>query len=395
MKKVLVMLSSMNIGGVEKSLLSLLSVFPKEHYKITILLLEKKGEFLDHLPAWVKIEEVDWYKSIKPIIMEPPQVTVKAYYHNRNYLKLLFFLSAYFIDKKFNQRYLYYKNTFRNVPIHKDYYDIAISYQGPTDIIDFYITNKVKAEKKISWVHFDISKHQINGKLYKKLFKEFNKIYVVSKEAKNQLTKKFPSYKSKTSTFLNVISNQLIREMSKKPGYLDESFSGIKIVTVGRLSKEKGQDIAIPVLARLRKNGYDVRWYCIGEGNNRKELEELINRYKVKNDFILCGSTTNPYPQISKADIYVQPSRHDGYCLALTEAKILNKPIVATNFVGAIEQIVNGETGVLADCNEEEIYAKIKYLIDHQNIREKLSDNLSKQHVDTENEVKKLIAYLN
>ncbi|MGE7663627.1 glycosyltransferase [Peribacillus sp. NPDC097197] len=395
MKKVLIMLSSMNIGGVEKSLLSLLSVFPKEHYEITILLLEKKGGFLNHLPNWVKVEEVDWYTSIKPIIMEPPQVTVKAYYHNRNYLKLLFFLSSYFIDKKFNQRYLYYKNTFRNVPNHKDYYDIAISYQGPTDIIDFYITNKVKAEKKISWVHFDISKHQINGKLYKKLFKEFNKIYVVSKEAKNQLTKKFPSYKSKTSTFLNITSTQLIREMSKKTGYLDESFSGIKIVTVGRLSKEKGQDIAIPVLARLRKNGYNVRWYCIGEGNNRKELEELINQYKVKHDFILCGSTTNPYPQISKADIYVQPSRHDGYCLALTEAKILNKPIVATNFVGAIEQIVNGETGELAECNEEEIYAKIKYLIDHQNIREKLSDNLSKQHVDTENEVEKLIAYFN
>ncbi|WP_342613883.1 glycosyltransferase [Peribacillus frigoritolerans] len=394
MKKVLIMLSSMNIGGVEKSLLSLLSVFPKENYEITILLLEKKGEFLNYLPDWVKVEEVNWYKYIKPIITQPPQMTVKTYIHNKNFLELLIFLFSYYIDKKFNQRYLFYKNIFRNVSNRNDYYDVAISYQGPTDIIDYYIINKVKAKKKISWVHFDISNHQINDRFYKKIYKKFSKIYVVSKEARNELTKKFPYYKSKTSTFLNIISSKVIKEMSEKEEYLDRSFSGIKIVTVGRLSKEKGQDIAISVLSRLRKNGYDVRWYCIGEGNYRKELETLITEYKVKHDFILCGSTTNPYPQISKADIYVQPSLHDGYCLALTEAKILNKPIVATNFVGAIEQIVDGKTGVIANCNEEDLFEKIKYLIDHKEIRNRLSKNLSNQHLDTISEIEKLMAYL-
>ena len=56
----------------------------------------------------------------------------------------------------------------------------------------------------------------------------------------------------------------------------------MKIVTVGRLSKEKGQDIAIKVLSMLRKEGYEVRWYCIGEGENRAYYETLIGKYNLK-----------------------------------------------------------------------------------------------------------------
>ena len=78
-KKILFMVSSMNIGGVEKSLLSLFSVIPREKYDITILTLEKKGGFLDYIPSNIKVEEATWFKDIKPIIMESPQSTVRRY----------------------------------------------------------------------------------------------------------------------------------------------------------------------------------------------------------------------------------------------------------------------------------------------------------------------------
>ncbi len=76
MKKILFMVSSMNIGGVEKSLLSLLSKIPKDKYEITLLLLEKKGGFLEQIPDWVKVEEASWFKEIKTIIMQSPQQTI-------------------------------------------------------------------------------------------------------------------------------------------------------------------------------------------------------------------------------------------------------------------------------------------------------------------------------
>jgi len=76
----------MNIGGVEKSLLSLLSVIPKDKYNITILLLEKKGGFLEYLPQWVKVEETNWFQDIKPILMDSPYETIKSYIKNKLFI---------------------------------------------------------------------------------------------------------------------------------------------------------------------------------------------------------------------------------------------------------------------------------------------------------------------
>src|SRR5690625_654008 len=158
MKKVLFMLSSMNVGGVEKSLLSLLSAIPADEYDITLLLLEKKGGFLKYIPDWLEVEEAGWFKKIKPIIMQPPQKTIKDYVIKRNFPKIPGFIYSYVLaEKLFKNRYIFYKNVFKIVPDHNEHYDIAISYQGPTDIIDYYIANKVRAKRKISWVHFDVT----------------------------------------------------------------------------------------------------------------------------------------------------------------------------------------------------------------------------------------------
>jgi glycosyltransferase involved in cell wall biosynthesis len=374
--KILFMLSSMNIGGVEKSLLSLLSVIPKEMYDVTVLLLEKKGGFLDCIPEWVKVEETTWFENVKPIIMEPPQHTIKRYLNNKQYIKISSFICSYFISKYLDNRFIYYKQVLKSVPHNLNTYDIAVSYQGPTDAIDYYIANKVTAAKKISWVHFDVSKHSMNQKLYEKLYEKFDKVFVVSKEAKRQLIAKIPAVENKADVFLNIVSSNVINIMSKEPIHLDANFKGIKIVTVGRLSEEKGQDIAISVLFKLRQEGYQVRWYCVGEGNARKEYERLIYQYNLVSDFILLGSTPNPYPFIANADIYVQTSRHEGYCLTLAEAKCLHKPIVTTSFSGAYEQIKDGYNGLIVE-NEEELYEKIKYLINNPQERKRLVENIS------------------
>lgn len=394
MKRILFMVSSMNIGGVEKSLLSLLSVIPKEQYDITLLLLEKKGGFLDLIPDWVKVEEAIWYKKIKPMIMQPPQQTIKDYYQNKEYKKIPSFIYSYLLSKQLDNRYFYYKQVFKNVPNNLNTYDVAISYQGPTDVIDYYIANKVSAKKKLSWVHFDVSMHSINKRLYEKLYNKFQKIFVVSKEAKKQLIAKIPVVSSKAEVFLNIISEKLITEMSKSSKEFNIEYKGLKIVTVGRLSKEKGQDLAIKVLSKLLKDGYDVRWYCVGDGFDRKEYEKLIDQYNLRKEFILLGSTSNPYPIIDKADIYVQTSRHEGYCLTLAEAKCLHKAIVTTNFIGAYEQVKDGYNGFIVKCNEDDIYKRIKFLIDKPEQRNMLIQNLLKTSFDTTTEVSKLVQYI-
>jgi len=286
------------------------------------------------------------------------------------------------VSEKLKDRYVFYKEIFKDIPHSKNKYDIAIAYQGPTDIIDYYVVNRVTSKKKISWVHFDVFKHQINTKLYERLYGELDNICVVSKEAQKHLIEKFPIVKSKTNVFLNIVPPDLINEIVKEKVEFDNGYKGMKIVTVGRLSKEKGQDLAIKVLSMLRKDGYEVRWYCIGEGENREYYETLIRKYNLKKDFVLLGSTQNPYPYVYKSDIYVQTSRHEGYCLTLAEAKCLKKPIITTNFTGAYEQIKDGYNGFVVEWNEEDLYNQIKYLLDQKIIRKKIATNLLREELD-------------
>ncbi|WP_456277306.1 glycosyltransferase [Bacillus sp. AK128] len=391
MKKILFVLSSMNIGGVEKSLLSLLSIMSKEKFDITILLLEKKGGFLDSLPDWVRVEEAHWYEEIKPAIMQPPQLTLREYFNNGKLLKMLEFGGIYYISKKLNDRYLFYKHVFKNIKKDQTRYDIAVCYQGPTDILDYFVAYKVNAAQKVSWIHFDVTKHIINEKLYTRLYSDFDKLLIVSKKAKESLISILPLCKEKADVFYNIVPYDLIKDMSSDPLILDQDFEGLKIVTVGRLSIEKGQDLAIKVLAKLKQNGYNVRWYCIGEGNDRQTFEELIDIYGLKEEFILYGSTSNPYPLIAQADLYVQTSRHEGYCLTLAEAKCLKKPIITTNFIGAYEQIKDGYNGFIVEDSEEELYKKIQYLIETPNVKNMLVDNLNLEFQAIPSQIDKLV----
>lgn len=393
-KKILFMVSSMNIGGVEKSLLSLLSVIPKDKYDITVLTLEKKGGFLDYIPSYITVEEAAWFKEIKPIIMESPQRTIKKYLKENKVFKIPTFIYSYYKSKNTDNRYIYYKNILKSIPENEGEYDVAIAYAGPTEIIDAYITHKVKAKKKIGWVHFDISKHKINEKLYENLYEKFDKIFTVSNEANKKLNEIIPSTVNKSEVLLNIISKELINEMAKEDINFDNEFDGVKIVTVGRLSKEKGQDLAIKALANLKKDGYKVRWYCVGEGNSREEYESLIKDNKLEEDFILLGATPNPYPYIKNSDIYVQTSRHEGYCLTLAEAKCLCKPIVTTNFTGAYEQIEHGINGLIVPLNEDYIYKNVKYIMDNKSVSYNFIEKLKIEAIDTRSNVNKLMSFI-
>jgi glycosyltransferase involved in cell wall biosynthesis len=164
----------------------------------------------------------------------------------------------------------------------------------------------------------------------------------------------------------------------------------INIVSVGRLNYQKGFDIAIEACKQLKKDGYDFVWNILGEGEERGKLEKMIKEYHLEDMFILGGIKENPYPYIKQADIYVQPSRFEGKSIAIDEAKILNKPILVTNFSTAKDQINDQINGLIVDMNPECIYNGIKQLIDSDELRRKLSQNLSNEELGTEKEIEKL-----
>lgn len=395
MKKLLFMCINMNIGGTEKALLTMLNEIDDSKYDITLLMLEEYGGFLNEIPSFVKVKYVDEYKSIKPFVNEPPKILIKRLIKNKAYLTGLSTLLNYSISKITKNISYYYKYILKNIKGIDEEYDLAVAYAGPMDFITYFVLNKIKAKKKVQWIHFDINKIGFNRKFAKRNYKKFDKIFVVSEEGKEKLINLIPALNNKVEAFFNIISCNLIENMSKNEKSFDDLFDGVRILTVGRLSKEKGQELTINVLARLKNEGYKVRWYCIGDGPEKYNYRNRIKRLDIENDYILLGSKLNPYPFMKDCDIYVQPSKHEGYCITLGEARCFDNPIVTTNFTGANEQIKNEITGLVCDISEQGIYQAIKRLLDNKELYKDIRINLSNEIVDSTNEISKLEKLVN
>ena len=149
---------------------------------------------------------------------------------------------------------------------------------------------------------------------------------------------------------------------------MDENFfseNGIHLVSCGRLAYQKGFDIAIEACSKVVQAGYpNLHWYILGIGNQKKELEQKIKEFYLEEHFHLIGSRNNPFPYMKAADLYVQPSRSEGYSLSVLEARVLACPTVAT-YAAAGEQMVDGVTGTLCDATADSIAEGIlKHLSD-------------------------------
>lgn len=372
------MLINMNIGGTEKALLNMINEMSSDQYDVTILMLEKKGGFLKDIPSHVKVEELYEYKRLKKFLNEPLHLSIGRLIKEGKYICGLILCFIYLISKINREYSLLYKYLVRDVEMINNEYDIAIAYAGPMDFISYFVVNRIRAKKKFQWIHFDVTKIGFNTRFAKKYYKKFDKIFVVSEEAKIKLHSKLPSLKGYTQKFTNIVSTKVVQEKAKEKNEILESNNGeIKVLTVGRLSKEKGQDLAIRVLARLKNEGYKIKWFCLGEGPGREDYEKLIKQCGIESDFILLGSNSNPYPFMEQCDIYVQPSRYEGYCLTIMEAMCLNKPILSTEVNGVREQIVDNKTGIIVPVDENELYLGLKKLVENRELRRRLSNNLS------------------
>ncbi|MGE8204572.1 glycosyltransferase [Heyndrickxia sp. NPDC080065] len=393
-KKIVFMLINMNIGGTEKALLNMINEMPKDKYDITILMLEEYGGFLKFIPSEVRVKYFTGYQSMKDLLNKPPQFVSLHLLKKGRVFKAVTILFLHIITKIVKNRSLFYKYLLRKYPPLNEEYDVAVAYDGPMDFISYFVLKKMKSKTKIQWIHFDITKTGFNPKFASEVYSKFDKVFVVSNEARKKLLGKVPILKEKTDTFINISSLQMIKSQSRDGEGFTDRFDGLRILTVGRLSAEKGQDLAIRAFSKLVKDGYKVRWYCVGDGNCRGEYERLIKKYNLEDKFILLGTDPNPYPYIDQCNIYVQPSRHEGYCLTLMEARLLRKPIITTCFTGAKEQIKNGVNGLIVGMNEDEIFQALVKLINDNDLRESFSKNLAEETDDCKHEMIKIFDFV-
>lgn len=388
-KKVLFVMESLSIGGAEKSLITLLSNLDYSKYDVDLFLFYQKGEFLELLPKEVNLIEVpDTFK----IFIKNPKESVNELIKKRKF-KLLMFKGLEIISLVINKfilkkEYIGWNYIAESINIIPKNYDVAIGFLEKKSI--YFTVDKTNAKKKIGWIHTDYKKIEFNFKLDNKYLNDLDKIVAVSEPCKNSLINTFSNIEDRICVIPNMISNKLIKKMANEK-ITDFNFIQDKVVicTVGRLTKAKGYDMAIQCCEKLLKRSLDFKWIVIGEGYERENIEKIINEKNLKENFILLGSKSNPYPYIKSCDIYVQPSRWEGFGITVSEAKILNKPIVVSDIPEFIEQIENNKTGVIYS-DIEDMVNKIEQLILKKYIRDDLISNLKNLYVNNNEEIKKI-----
>jgi len=121
----------------------------------------------------------------------------------------------------------------------------------------------------------------------------------------------------------------------------------------------------------------------VGEGSERAKLQRLITDYKLEGNVIILGYKENPYPYMANCDVYVQTSISEGFGLTIAEAKLLGKPIVSTDFKVVHDQLTHGENGLIASMNPESVASNIHLMIENEELRNKIVNNLKKENNDT------------
>ncbi|PES84669.1 glycosyl transferase [Bacillus cereus] len=386
-KDVLFVINNLNCGGAEKSLISLLNTMDYSCYNVDLFLFRHEGLFLNKIPKQVNVleEPLEYQLFDMPI----KAAIMKCLRQGRLDIALSRVCAGYIFKSEKNKArceqrvWRYLSKSLQNI---SKKYDVAIGYLEKNPV--YFCIDKVNANKKIGFIHTDYDKLGMDPNIDRGYFRSLDHIVTVSEECANVLKQRFSIYNDKIGVIHNIVSPSTINKMSQEK--VDLERKGVKLVSVGRLSHEKGFDLAIEACKNLVGDGYEIKWYIIGEGEGRGKLEKMIEENQLQDHFLLLGLKENPYPYIREADIYVQPSRFEGKSIAIDEAKILHKPIVVTNFSTAKDQIKNEENGLIIDMDAHSLSEGIKKLIHNEELRNKLIKNLSDEELGTESEIKKL-----
>lgn len=289
----------------------------------------------------------------------------------------------YNINKNVEVRYIYdtadelykdYSNGNFNLEL-ENKYDIEIGFLGifTTWVIARFGNPKAK---KVTWIHGNFA-YMVSGNTVEyvnDLYNRMDNIICVSNGVKqsfidfagNQL-------ENKLQTIYNPIDIDQIKELSLQDiNYKKNKFT---ILSVGRLSWEKGFDKLIKVHKKLIDKGIDNELIILGSGAKEKELKELAKELNIQDTCIFIGYQENPYPWIKMSDVFVSSSLTEGLPLAIIEAMVLEKPIVATDTLGSCDLLENN-LGLIVGNSEEGLYYGIRNMILNKELRELYTKNL-------------------
>lgn len=388
-KKILFVIDSLHCAGAEKSLTTLLSLLDYSKYDVDLQLFGYGGALEELVPKEVNILKPMEY--IKFSSLSTKNAVIKSL-KNMNFKMLSSRLKFSLAIRKNNysnaqKARVYWQKVSNVIENNNKEYDIAISYaQGvPT----FYVAEKVCAKKKLAWVNVSYKLEDEDRVFQEQFYDKYNKIVAVSDSAKNIFLETFPKYTDKLEIIYDINDADFIKKMSDQGQSYNDNYTGLRILTIGRLANQKGYDIALEACKILKEKGIEFKWYSLGVGPLKEEIEKYINENNLENNFKLLGVKSNPYPFIKDCDIYVQTSRFEGFGIAIAEARMLNKPVVTTRFDAVYNQMKDRKNGLVVDMNSQGIVNGILELINNKKLTNEIISYLKTEKKGNTEELEK------
>ena len=362
-RKVLFVVHQLNLGGVQKTLISALNALDYSKNEVTLYVRKNRTDLLPQVNRNVsKIiinqDTTKYYRKPYAIWL---QLLLKIKYSQKTKQKL----DDYIVSSQMK----YEKERYFSDDVE---YDLAVSYiQSYTAK---FVDENVKVKRKVMFYHGSTDEfHDVN----EKAMQNFERIYCVSKGAQKAVQGFYPQYAEKIDCLENYVDAESVRQKANEfvPNY---PMDKLILCSCGRITSVKGYDLAVGAAEILKKSGLDFKWYFVGDGVDRPKIESLISEKKLDDYIEITGLQDNPYPYIKNCDIYVQPSYEEAHPLSIIEAQILGKPIVSTATVGGQSIINDGENGVIAEINAESIAQKINLVYQDKGLQKSIQNNLAK-----------------
>lgn len=349
MKKILFIIPSLAVGGLEKVQVTLANRLSEMGYGITILLLEPVFDLQCQLNSNVKVK----YKGYKKHIGEKIPYICHRFYDDGMWETRI---SA----EKLHQYY-----------VGSEHYDIEIGFFRGLPIKIVFGGVKRKETKHLGWVHSDFRKTDSYKSNFRSIeavceaYKKLDKVVCVSQEAKIGF-KEALGDTGNLCTIYNLLSIKEIIQKSQQSPEIQVSKAKFHVVLVGRMvDSVKGQKRLVEVVMKLHEKGYEISLALIGGGVDEKKIREEIVKRNAASYISVCGKQMNPYPYIKEADLLICASYYEGYNLTVAEALILDTPVLSTDCTGPKEILDYGKYGMIVKNSTEGLYEGLKKFVEN------------------------------
>lgn len=395
MKKILIVINTLGHAGAETALLTLLSRLPAREWEVSLYVLAGQGELARQLPGEVKLlnrtyRDCPVYgrrgklclagRVLRALFVRGTGIRLAPY--------LLRGLAGMMRKGRVQPDKLCWRVLSDGGQRISDRYDLAAAFlEGGSA---YYVADHVRAAKKVAFLHVDYEQAGYTRELDRDCYLAYDKIFAVSGGVRDGFVKVYPECEGKTEIFHNILDVEAIRRKAEEGEGFADGFRGKRILTVGRLTSQKALEISVEAMALLKKRGEHVRWYVLGEGDQRRFLEDRIRRLGLQEDFCLPGAVENPYPYMKQADLYVQASRFEGKSIAIQEAQILGKAILVSDCCGSREQVEDGVDGRICSLTAEGICEGVQGLLQDEEACRRLGQAAAQRKVADGTELEKL-----